>query len=67
MRTPDIEGVAIHDGPESCVGVREGARSPGFRRAARDLRTESWPRGSGKPTSAVSCPIHVPGLRACRP
>ena len=20
-----IEGVAIHDGPESCVGVREGA------------------------------------------
>ena len=24
MRTPDIEGVAIHDGPESCVGVREG-------------------------------------------
>jgi hypothetical protein len=24
MRTPDIEGVAIHDGPESCVGVCEG-------------------------------------------
>ena len=24
MKTPDIEGVAIHDGPESCVGVREG-------------------------------------------
>jgi hypothetical protein len=24
MRTPDIEGVAIHDGPESCAGVREG-------------------------------------------
>ena len=24
MRTPDIEGVAIHDGPESCVGAREG-------------------------------------------
>ena len=24
MKTPDIEGVAIHDGPESCVGVCEG-------------------------------------------
>jgi hypothetical protein len=26
MREPYIEGVAIHGGPESCVGVREGAR-----------------------------------------
>ena len=25
MRTLYIEGVAIHDGPESCVGVRKGA------------------------------------------
>ena len=25
MRTLYIEGVAIHGGPESCVGVREGA------------------------------------------
>ena len=24
MRTPDIEGVAIHDGPESCVDVPWG-------------------------------------------
>jgi len=24
MRTPDIEGVAIHDGPESCAGAGEG-------------------------------------------
>ena len=24
MRTPDIEGVAIHDGPESCAVAREG-------------------------------------------
>jgi len=24
MRELYIEGVAIHDGPESCVGVREG-------------------------------------------
>ncbi|MCA1851004.1 MAG: hypothetical protein LC647_01005 [Beggiatoa sp.] len=24
MRTLYIEGVATHDGPESCVGVREG-------------------------------------------
>jgi NADPH-dependent curcumin reductase CurA len=24
MEEPYIEGVAIHDGPESCVGVREG-------------------------------------------
>lgn len=23
MREPDVEGVAIHDGPESCGGVRE--------------------------------------------
>ncbi len=25
MRTPNIEGLATHGGPESCVGVREGA------------------------------------------
>ena len=25
MKEPHIEGVAIHDGPESCVGIREGA------------------------------------------
>ena len=25
MKESDIEGVATHDGPESCVGVREGA------------------------------------------
>jgi hypothetical protein len=25
MRESDTEGVAIHGGPESCVGVREGA------------------------------------------
>jgi hypothetical protein len=25
MREPYVEGVAIHDGPEPCVGVREGA------------------------------------------
>jgi len=24
MRESHVEGVAIHDGPESCVGVREG-------------------------------------------
>jgi hypothetical protein len=24
MRELYVEGVAIHDGPESCVGVREG-------------------------------------------
>ena len=24
MRTPDIEGVATRDGPESCVAAREG-------------------------------------------
>ncbi len=24
MRAPDIEGLAIRSGPESCVGVREG-------------------------------------------
>ncbi len=26
MKESDIEGVAIHGGPESCVGVREGVR-----------------------------------------
>ena len=25
MKESDIEGVAIHGGPESCAGVREGA------------------------------------------
>jgi len=26
MKESDIEGVASHDGPEPCVGVREGVR-----------------------------------------
>jgi hypothetical protein len=26
MREPHIEGVATHDDPESCAGIREGAR-----------------------------------------
>jgi hypothetical protein len=25
MEEPDVEGVATHDGPESCVGAREDA------------------------------------------
>ena len=25
MREPDVEGVATHDGPESCGGIREDA------------------------------------------
>ena len=25
MRTPDIEGIANHGGPESCVGIRKDA------------------------------------------
>jgi len=44
MRTPDIEGVATHDGPESCVCVREGAvEALTGVRAGRDIE----PRNQG--------------------
>ena len=38
MRTPDIEGVATRDGPESCAGTREGAGK--HRGTCRRVRTK---------------------------
>src|SRR5664279_5326746 len=64
IRTGEFK--SLRDEPGGCRWLAR--RCPACRRREPgDLRTESWPRGSGKPTSAVSCPIHVPGLRACRP
>ena len=38
MRTPDIEGIANHDGPESCADVREGVgKALTGGRAGRDI------------------------------
>jgi len=49
MKEPYIEGVATHDGPESCVGVREGADEAltGVR-AGRAIEPRN--QGSGAPT-----------------
>src|SRR5215813_2727185 len=47
---PRLEGVAIHGGPESCVGVREGAGEAltGVR-VGRDIEPRN--QGFGVPTS----------------
>ena len=50
MKEPYIEGVAIRGGPESCVGVREGAGEAltGVR-VGRDIEPRN--QGFGVPTS----------------
>ncbi len=60
MRTPDIEGVAIHDGPESCVdGPRGLWRSVdrGTCRPAIEPRNHSF----GVPTSSHEAEGHIAG------
>src|SRR6266567_4763470 len=60
MRTPDIEGVAIHDGPKSCVdGPRGLWRSVdrGTCRPAIEPRNHSF----GVPTSSRKTEGHIAG------
>ena len=76
MRTPDIEGVAIHDGPESFVGVLEGdGEALTGVRAGQPLSREITASGCGrrllrrKATSSAALARAVRwtlrGLRTC--
>ena len=67
MRTPDIEGVAIHDGPESCAGAREGGGEAltGVR-AGRAIEPRN--HHFGVPTSSHETEGHITGgASASRP
>jgi hypothetical protein len=60
MRTPDIEGVAIHGGPESCVGGPRGAQRSvdrGTCRPAMEPRDHSF----GVPTSSHEAEGYITG------
>jgi hypothetical protein len=60
MRTPDTEGVAIHGGPESCVGDPRGAQRSvdrGTCRPAIEPRNNSF----GVPTSSHEAEGHTAG------
>jgi hypothetical protein len=50
MKEPYIEGVAIHGGPESCVGFREGA-SEALTGVSAGQAVEPRNQRSGVPTS----------------
>jgi RNA-directed DNA polymerase len=60
MRVLYIEGVATHDGPESCAGVREGVGEAlaGVVRAGLLSRESSW---FGVPTLSQKAEGHVCG------
>ena len=60
MRELYTEGVAIHGGPESCVGVREGAGEAltGVR-VGRDIEPRN--QGSGVPTSLTEAEGNIAG------
>jgi hypothetical protein len=60
MREPDIEGVALHGGPESCVGVREdiGEALTGVRAG---WAIEPRNQGSGVPTRLMDAEGNIAG------
>jgi hypothetical protein len=60
MRTLYIEGVATHDGPESCVGVREGGGEALTGVRAGQLLSREI-KEFGVPTSLSRTEGHIPG------
>ena len=67
MRTPDIEGVAIHDGPESCVGVREdGGEALTGVRAGRAMEPRNHHFGVPTPSHEAEGNIVGSGSASCR-
>ena len=65
MRTPDIEGVATRDGPESCVVAREGAGEARTGvRAGRVLSREITQ--IGEPTSSQETEGNTVGTNTAR-
>ena len=71
MRTPDIEGVAIHDGPESCIGVCEGvgealtgvrAGQPLSRERAEVPGADAVTKAEGNTCGGASASLCRPGV-----
>ena len=60
MRTPDIEGVAIHDGPESCAGTCEGA-GEAFTGVRAGWAIEPRNHHFGVPTPSHEAEGHISG------
>ena len=60
MKEPYIEGVAIHDGPESCAGFREGA-SEALTGVRAGQAIEPRNQHSGVPTSSTEAEGNIAG------
>ena len=60
MEESDIEGPATHDGPESCVGVREGVGEALTGVGAGQLLSREI-KVFGVPTSLSRTEGHIPG------
>ena len=60
MRTPDIEGLATHGGPESCVGVPRG-RSEALTGVRVGRAIEPRNNSFGVPTSSHETEGHIFG------
>jgi RNA-directed DNA polymerase len=60
MREPYIEGVAIHGGPESCVGVREGT-GEALTGVRAGQAIEPRNQRSGVPTSLTEAEGNIAG------
>jgi RNA-directed DNA polymerase len=60
MRTPDIEGVATHGGPESCVGDPRG-RSEALTGVRAGRAIEPRNHHFGVPTSSHEAEGHISG------
>jgi RNA-directed DNA polymerase len=76
MRTSDVEGVAIHDGPESCAGTCEGdgealrgvrAGQPLSREITASGCRRRLTRGEGHIISGVSASRLVDPARSSEP
>ena len=67
MRTPDIEGIANHGGPESCVGIRKDAGEAldrGTYRSAIEPRNNSF--GVPMPSHEAEGNIVSSAIASCR-
>jgi hypothetical protein len=61
MRVLYVEGVAIHDGLEPCVAVREGGGEASVGVVRAGLLSREMPRRFGVPTSSLKAEGHVAG------
>ena len=63
MKESYVEGLAAHDGPESCVGARKGGGEAG-RGQGRVETTNARPRPGGGPVAPVGVGRSLPLLRS---